>query len=272
VNLPASMHLTLRAGEPFLRATLRLDNVARDHRLRAHFPLPFKTDRSNADGAFDVVERGLEAEGGFERALPTFPCRRWVDASGDGVGLAVLHRGTPEYELIDGSDLAITLLRSVGWLSRQDLATRSGPAGPALETPGAQVPGEHTIRLAVFPHSGDWSSGRVHEAAEAFALPLRGAGVRAHAGDLAAAAGALSIEPSGVQLSSLAAVDGRVECRLYNTSGESVATRIKIGAPLEVRSPARIDLFGKELEPLTARNGVVELELRPHEIATVRLA
>ncbi|MCZ7527043.1 MAG: alpha-mannosidase [Acidimicrobiia bacterium] len=32
--------LELRAGEPFLRVRCELDNVCRDHRLRAHFPLP----------------------------------------------------------------------------------------------------------------------------------------------------------------------------------------------------------------------------------------
>jgi len=266
------MWLTLRAGEPFLRATLQITNAARDHRLRAHFPLPFASARSHADGAFDVVARGLEAEGGFESPLATYPSRRWVDVSGDGVGLAVLHQGTPEYELVDGRDLALTLLRSVGWLSRQDLTTRSGPAGPAIETPGAQLLGEHTFRLAICPHAGDWLFGDVHRAAEAFTLPLRGSGARAHEGDLPSSGGALSVEPSSVQLSSLAAVDGRIECRVYNPSDDAVTAIIRTGEPLTVRSPARIDLLGGELERLVVRDGGVELSLRPREIATVRLS
>ena len=272
VALPIGLRLTLRAGEPFLRATVRVDNQARDHRLRAHFPLPFTTDRSHADGAFDVVERGLGAEGGFEQPLATFPCRRWVDASDGRVGLAVMHLGTPEYELIGGDELAVTLLRSVGWLSRQDLRTRSGPAGPALETPGAQLAGEHTFRLAVYPHAGDWPAGDVHAAAEAFTLPLRGAGVRAHDGDLAPAGSALTVTPSAVQLSALSATEGRVECRVYNPTDDAVRATLRVGAPIRLGSPTGIDLLGGDREPLAARDGVVDLPLRAREIATVRLA
>jgi len=272
VPISIVLDLALRAGEPFLRATFRVSNNARDHRLRAHFPLPFLAEASDADGAFDVVRRGLEAEGGFESPLATFPCRRWVDASDGAMGLAVFHRGTPEYELVGGREFAVTLLRSIGWLSRQDLTTRSGPAGPALETPGAQLLGEHTLRLAVYPHAGAWLAGGVHAAAEAFSLPLRGSGARAHDGDLPAAGGALSIEPAAVQLSSLAATGGRVECRVYNPSDEPVAAKIRVSEPLEIADPARIDLFGNEMEPVDANNGTIEIALRPREIVTVRLS
>ena len=267
-----TIDLSLRSGEPFLRATVHLTNAARDHRLRAHFPFPFSAASSHADGAFDVVERGLVAEGGFEAPLATFPSRRWVDVSDGRNGFALFHRGTPEYELVDGRELAVTLLRSVGWLSRQDLSTRSGPAGPALETPGAQLQGEHTLRLALYPHAGDWLAGDVHAAAEAFAYSLRGAGARAHGGDLRSTGGGLSIEPASVQLSSLAAVDGRIECRVYNASDDPVVARIRAGAPLAVQAPASLDLFGNETAPLAIEEGTVALPLRPREIATVRIA
>jgi alpha-mannosidase len=204
--------------------------------------------------------------------MPTFPSRRWVDVDDGTVGIAAIHRGNPEYELVGGTELAVTLLRCVGWLSRQDLSTRTGPAGPAIETPGAQVPGEQVLRLAVHPHRGGWLDGGTHDAAEAFTLPMRGTGVRAHDGDLPAAGGAFGLEPSSVRLSSLAQVDGRTECRLYNSSGDAVSARIEVGPPLTLRSPARIDLLGRGLEPLTATNGVIELPLRPHEIVTLQLS
>jgi hypothetical protein len=272
VSTPVTVELSLRAGEPFLRASVRATNHAKDHRLRAHFPLPFTTERSHADGTFDVVERGLLAEGGFEAGLPTFPCRRWVDASDGRLGLALLHRGTPEYELLEGHELALTLLRCVGWLSRQDLRTRSGPAGPAIETPGAQLPGEHVLRLAVFPHAGDWATGGVPQAAEAFALPLRSTGLRGHPGAVAPAGSALAIEPRTVQLSSLAVVDGRTECRVYNGSGDPVEARLRIASPLPSSTASLVDLLGRSLGPIEIRDGVVALPLRGHEIATIALA
>lgn len=114
--------------------------------------------------------------------------------------------------------------------------------------------------------------GGVLDAAEDFTLPLRGIGVRAHAGDLPSAEGALTIEPAAVRLSSLARVDGRTECRVYNTGDDPVAAVVRVGAPLALRSPARIDLLGGEMEPLTATDGRMEMPLRGHEIVTIRLS
>src|SRR5207244_12778690 len=105
------------------------DPAARAPRLRAWSPLPAPTDGSRAECALAVVERGLAAEGGpHERALPTFPSRRFVQAG----GLTLVHEGLLEYELVHGGRaLAITLLRATGLISGgADLAYRPWPAGP----------------------------------------------------------------------------------------------------------------------------------------------
>ncbi|MBA7709185.1 hypothetical protein ES703_118097 [subsurface metagenome] len=67
-------------------------------------------------------------------------------AQDDATCFAVFNKGLPEYEAMKDNNgtikIAITLLRCVGWLSRGDLATRTGIrsaiAGPPLHTPGAQ--------------------------------------------------------------------------------------------------------------------------------------
>ena len=53
----------------------------------------------------------------------------------------VANRGLPEVEFIpEGNEthIALTLLRCVGWLSREDMHCRRGHAGPELPTPEAQ--------------------------------------------------------------------------------------------------------------------------------------
>ena len=133
--------LELRAGEPFVRVETTIDNRSRDHRLRAHFPLPEPADRSRAECAYAVVERGLDAEGGpTETPLPTYPAQRFVQAG----GLTVVHDGVTEYELVAISggradELAITLLRSTGMLSQGPMPTRPLPAGPLTPVEGAQL-------------------------------------------------------------------------------------------------------------------------------------
>src|SRR3546814_11910631 len=109
--------------------------------MRVHLPLPSPATSSTAECAFATVERGLEAEGGAtELGLPTFPSRRFVSAG----GLAVVHEGLLEYELVDIADgsattLALTLLRRTGMLSPGPMATRPPHTGPKIgQAPGRE--------------------------------------------------------------------------------------------------------------------------------------
>jgi mannosylglycerate hydrolase len=47
--------------------------------------------------------------------------------------------------------IAVTLLRSVGWLSRMDLTTRPNHAGPGLPTPGAQCIRTFEANVSLLP-------------------------------------------------------------------------------------------------------------------------
>jgi alpha-mannosidase len=160
------MGVELRAGEPFVRLRVAFDNPCRDHRVRLHVPLARPTGRSFAEGQFAVVERGVSAEGGHgEVPLPTFPASGFVDAGGAGV----LLDHVTEYELLtDPPELALTLVRSVGQISRDVHRYREEPAGPQTPTPGAQCPGMRVADLAIYPHPGAWHEDRVVALAECF--------------------------------------------------------------------------------------------------------
>jgi len=65
--------------------------------------------------------------------------------------LALLTPGFFEYELEGNGDLLMTLLRSVGQLSRGDLPTRAGHAGWPTPTPEAQCLGQDRLQFALGP-------------------------------------------------------------------------------------------------------------------------
>ena len=83
-----------------------------------------------------------------------------------------------------GSGIALTLLRCVGWLSRDDYSSRNGHAGPFLETPGAQMPGRWSYDYAVIPFAAP-DEAAARQQAYAFAAPLRAVASPLHPGDLA---------------------------------------------------------------------------------------
>ncbi len=258
--------LELRDGEHFLRVAHEIDNPACDHRLRAHFPLPGPVTGSDAECAFAVVHRGLTAEGGVhEFGLPTFPSRRFVDASDGSAGLALLHDGLLEYEVVDeGRALAIALLRAVGFLSRTDPQFRPNPAGPPDPLSGPQMLGAQRAEYAVLLHAGDWRAADCYGAADALLVPFERTRVALHSDASRPAAGA-ALRVDGAEVSAVHRVPGGLVVRAFRTADTA--------GPVTVEHegvPARgfvVDLRGR---PIVAFEGSVELN--PFEIATLQLS
>jgi mannosylglycerate hydrolase len=253
----------LRAGEPFVRLRVTFDNPCRDHRVRLHVPLPERAPGSAAEGQFAVVERGLEPEGGFgEKAVGTFPARGFVAAG----GMAALLEHVVEYEVVDGRELAFTLLRSTGLISRNENPWREDPAGPELAVPEAQLIGPRSVTLALLPYTGSWAEASLLAQMERFQHPFLTA---PGTGDGSAASGeaGLTVRGDGIVLSSLRHRDGWLELRVVCQHPEP-RTAVIGGDFREARDA---DLRGGPLEPLDAATGQVAVELGAWEIRTLQL-
>jgi len=182
-------------------------------------------------------------------------------------GLAVLNKSLPEYEALPGAagvDLAVTLVRAVGWLSRDDLDARPQGAGPSLATPEAQCPGVHTCELALYPFAGPWWEGGLVEAAEAFALPPY---ARA-ASTLRQAQSWLELSPP-LSLSSLKRAEARESLivRVWNPAPQAVSGALRLGVPC--REAYAVSLAEVRLRPVTLMGAVLDLTLHPKEVLTL---
>lgn len=257
--------LELRAEEGFLRVRTELENRCRDHRLRAHFPLPARVEHSHAECAFTVVERGLTAEGGpHEVPLPTYVSRRFVDASDGVAGLALLHDGLLEYEIVnDGRELALTLLRATGYLSRSQIALRPNPAGPLDPLEGPQLQRHVALEYAVLPHPGTWEDARLYDRADEVLVPLE----RIRAGGAPGARRPTTDRPlriDGAVTSAVRREPGGLVVRVFNPSSRpSEAVLERKGAPA---TGWAVDLLGR---PQSRFEGTISLA--PSRIATLRL-
>ncbi|MBA2254448.1 MAG: alpha-mannosidase [Chloroflexi bacterium] len=255
--------VALRAGEPFVRLRVEFDNPAIDHRVRFHIPLPVRADVSAAEGQFAVVERGMHPEAGHgEVPLATYPARGFVDAG----GMAVLLDHITEYELLDGQELALTVLRSTGLISRNDNPYREDPAGPERPAPATQMRGPWSIGFALFPHAGSWEEADVVRQAERYAHEF----VTARGGGMAtgpAAAAGIAVEGRGVVLSALLRRDDWLELRLVAETAQPTRATVR-GGFLEARD---VDLLGRPGAAGLISDGVVALELGAWEIRTIQL-
>ena len=202
VAIPIRSIITLTKDVPRVDIRTTVNNTARDHRLRVHFPAPFGVEKSVQDGHFEVVERKLglpdSDETWIELPRPEAPQRAFTDLSDGKTGLMVANRGLPEVEVLKNmtgnGEIALTLLRCVGWLSRDDFSTRKGHAGPGMETPQAQMPGEWSFDYSIIPHAGTWKEAFPH--AYAFDTPMRAVNTGVHEGKLPASASLVAVEPA----------------------------------------------------------------------------
>ena len=242
-----SSDITLFPGARRITIHTSIENMAKDHRLRVLFPVPYTTEKAVAEGTFEVRTRPIassiaaDVAEWIEKPVNVFPQKRFVAVSNGKLGLAVLNRGLPEYEVIPdiaGENpiaIAITLLRCVEWLSRGDLSTRRGHAGPMEHTPEAQCLGHHEFDYALLPHAGTWLSEEalVMREAQAFNTPIstRAIVTEQHSGSLPAQATFVAVEPRELVVSAVKrSNDGRgLVVRVYNPLPDAVNAKIQPG-------------------------------------------
>jgi len=201
------LRLRLDAGAPFLRVLVEGVNGAAGHRLRARFRTGVGGARTWADAAFGPVERApivvSEDERAIEQPPPTAPMHRYVSLFAGARGCTVFSDGLAEYEAGASGDVAITLVRAVGDLSRNDLPERPGHAGWPVPTPEAQMFGPFAGEFAIFPHGPRTSEtiDLIERTADDVLLPLVGTTLRSAMASYRNAGG-LTLDGAGLAFSS----------------------------------------------------------------------
>jgi mannosylglycerate hydrolase len=276
-DIPIATRITLSPGVPRVDIQSRVDNRAKDHRLRVHFPAPFAVNSADHDGQFEIVNRkiGLPPfdQTWREQPRPEVPQRAFTDVSDGQHGLMLANRGLPEVETLNRSDgnaeIALTLLRCVGWLSRDDFPARDGHAGPFLATPAAQMPGIWTFDYSIIPHTGGWKN--AFEDAYDFLVPMRAIRTDLHNGRLAASGSFVETSPPAFSISAIKMSEIGPDwlIRGVNLSGEKITVSVK---PWHVfKKVELVNLAEQKLMPLKpGLGGKVSFSARPHEIITIK--
>jgi 2-O-(6-phospho-alpha-D-mannosyl)-D-glycerate hydrolase len=140
----------LTSGSRRIEFRTTLENEKPDHRLRVIFPTGAAEQTVRAEGQFAVVHRPVTPEAPKTSWVePPDPTQHTLGAVALGP-LALLTRGLPEYEARD-TDLCLTLVRSVGLISRPSNAIKTRPlgAGPQTPTPEGQCLSRHHLEYAL---------------------------------------------------------------------------------------------------------------------------
>ncbi len=288
VTCPVKVTLTLDAASPVVDVVTEFDNRASDHRVRACFPTGCHSDTLISQGQFHVARRSVGRSDRPDWVQPpsgTQPQQGWSaveDAAVQTAGLAVFNQGLPEVAAWRGEGetiIGLTLLRAVGWLSRDDHDARRGAvAGPMVPTPEAQCLGPASYHYAVIPYTGDWRNSGLtgwHERWQVPPVTIQAAGARPGikhgVADSPAGVDFLELEGDAVLLSALKphAARGTLIARLWSTAEVAQPVALRLGVPLA--AVWRSDLLERRHDSLPVDRDVVAFSLGPWEIATVEL-
>jgi len=244
-------------------ARVRVNNTARDHRLRLRFPTGRPPHRCLAATTFDVAAPVLDLpddERWLHPAPTTFPHQGWISAN----GLTVVAPGLPEAEVAADGTIAITLLRSIGWLSRHGLRSRYQPAGPVMPLQGAQMIGDFEAQISLF-------DGLDPNTARDAELGL--IGVIAGAGpQLAAARPLCSVSGDGIVLSAFKPAENSDGCivRVANPTNLPRRAVLRLRIPISTVESVRLDET-PDGAPVSLSDDAIEFDLAPHGLRSVRI-
>jgi alpha-mannosidase len=278
IDVPVTRYVSLHRNLRRVEFRTVIDNRVNDHRLRALFPTGMAVDKVYAEGHFNVLERIVTNPAAhrtsLESHLQTKPCRRFVDITNGRYGLLLSTQGLPEYEALPGENgvtIALTLLRSVGWLSRIDLATRQTLSGPMLKTPKAQCIGQHVFEYAAIPHSNGWES--AHNEAYAFTNPLWAHVTDVHEGTLPLTLSFHHVDIDHLVVSTVKmANDGTgIILRFYNPFDYPVRGKIQLFKANPDARVQKVTLKEDPIEELCFQDdGRFDVEVAKKQIVTIK--
>jgi len=291
--MPISIDATLDAGSARVTFAVAVENTVRDHRLRLLFPTgATRVDTARADTAFDIVarqaHRAIPAAIKNEAPVSSAPMISVVDAGDAHTGATVIGKGLMEYEIVElttavdaddteaveGAQIALTLIRAVGELSRNDLATRpSGHAGPPVATPGAQCQGRQRFEVVFEPRGTAPTPSALMRTARDVTVPPRIVAARQPGGAAPTVRSFLRIDrrSGDVVLSALKTADDRdsMIVRLYNP--DNCNADVRLSPDVGLAEAYLVDFLEQRGQPLRIENGGVDVRLAPHQIQTIEL-
>lgn len=176
--------ITLNHNSRRIDADINLDNQADDHRIRVLIPTPFNTDVVLADTQFGSLTRPVkdcamnvwQQEGWKEAPVPVWNMLNYAVLQEGRNSIAVFSEGLREFEVIgeENKTFAITLLRGVGLLGKEDLLLRPGrPSGIKMPVSDSQLRGSFSCRLSLFSYIGTPVTAGVAQQARAWLTPVQ---------------------------------------------------------------------------------------------------
>jgi hypothetical protein len=270
VKIPIMTTFRFYRDLPRIDIRTELTNTARDHRLRICFDLPFSSQFTLTSTHFGYIKRFADPVGNdsyIEKPSGIQPQKRYIRVEDDKsqAAITVINKGLPEVELVNGSRLAITLLRSVGWLSRSGIPERPEHAGPYYTTPGAQELGmKYIFEYCFISHSKEEPMHRTADHSEVFSLVPKSIFLKDVEPRKEILEPLITVPNPNIRITSLRMRNGKLWVTLYNLIGQDIVIKTRVQDKIKKMKKIKID--GSDVERIEIIGNEAELKFTPYEI------
>lgn len=253
-----------------------LVNTAKDHRLRVIFNLPFKASETLTSTHFGTIKRNGDPEKleqFIEQPEGIQPEKRYIrveDPAGTKGALTLANKGLPEVELVEGSKLALTLIRAIGNLSRGDIPERPVHAGPAEKTPAAQELGTpYKFSYSIKIHDAKDPLYASDDYAESFCIKPTAMLFPSSGPDQKLLVPLIEDLDPWIRISSMRVRENRVLVTMFNLADEKISTKMMMAPGIGRIAEIKVD--GTVKNEIAVDNGAATLDFEPHEIKMCQL-
>jgi alpha-mannosidase len=217
--------------------------------LKVAFPVAVRSPRATYEIQFGHVERTTHTNTSWDQARFEVCAHRWADLGEAAYGVALLNDCKYGYD-IRGSVMRLSLLRA-----------------PTHPDPTADR-GGHRFTYALMPHPGDFREAGVIAAAEDLNAPLVIARGKLPPGQ---GRSLVEVDKSQVVVETIKRAEDSDAAivRLYEASGGR--SKVRLRTTLPASRAFLCDLLERDREGVAVSDGVIELELTPFKILTLKL-
>jgi mannosylglycerate hydrolase len=267
--------VTLRAGSKRIDIRTEFENNSKDHRFRVLFPSKFSDYKNYADGHYNVVKREkyfepIPTERGKVEYFATQHQSNFVTLTDGTNGVTIANKGLPEYEIFKDSTIAITLLRCVGFINKNNLMTRWRLAGPDIATPEAQCLGKNIFEYSVILHKKSWEN--AYKESYNFIYPVKTFDIENSSGELSAVQSILSIEPESLILTAFKKAEDSngIIIRFFNIKDNDILGVLEFYKP--IKKCMLTNMLEENIEEYEVFDGnKIKLSVTKNKIITLRI-
>lgn len=217
--------------------------------LKVEFPVDVNTPSATFDIQFGNVTRPVHQNTSWDEARFEVCAQKWADMSEGNYGMSVMTESKYGYD-VDHQKIGLTLLRSA-----------MDPC-PNLDK------GEHHFTYALYPHTGSLHESQTVQLANDLNVPLL---VQQTSGSQTVQTAGLTVDTKNVAIDTVKRAEDNEDLILRLFEYQNRLTKTTVTFPYDVAQVSICDLMEQPIEDVVVKDKMVEIELKPFEIVTLRV-